>query len=133
MLLIVYDMAWCLSHALMKDTSYNAHKHAACRQGHHICRTCFATSGAAMMACHALSVNSFCVMRLPPPPPPPPVDRAVVASARRPLLQALQHSHTGVLFARGCCLLKKAYDATLAARARLELRTKLCQALLQAY
>jgi len=29
--------------------------------------TCFAMSGAATMACHALSVNSFWVMRLPPP------------------------------------------------------------------
>ena len=80
--------------------------YAACRCSDPFCRACFATSGAAMMACHALSVNSFCVMRLPPPLPPPPVDRADVASARRPLLQALQHSHIGVLFARGCCLLK---------------------------
>jgi len=47
-------------------------------------RACFATSGAEMMACHALSVNSFCVIRLPPPLLPPPLPAlALVASARR--------------------------------------------------
>ena len=30
-------------------------------------QTCFAISGAAMIDCQALSVNSFCVMRLPSP------------------------------------------------------------------
>ena len=42
--------------------------------GHHIMlhmgheqQTCFAISGAAMIDCQALSVNSFCVMRLPSP------------------------------------------------------------------
>ena len=43
--------------------------------------TCLAVSGAAMMACQALSVNSFCVMRFPPPLPP-----AAAATTARPRL-----------------------------------------------
>ena len=43
--------------------------------------TCLAVSGAAMMACQALSVNSFWVMRLPPLPA-----AATTASPRRCLI-----------------------------------------------
>ena len=65
-----------------------SHTGRAARRGR---RACFATSGAEMMACHALSVNSFCVIRLPPPllPPPPPAF-ALVASARRLRLLTLR-------------------------------------------